>query len=218
MNRIFGSKKDTKPVQPVKQEKEKEPEVKVPAPDLVEQSKKLEARVQELNANITNIDNELKEQYPKLKKAKGSQQHYYKQKVLTLMKKRKMYQQQVDNILNQQFSLDQVAFTKENIQHTIDTTKALKEATVAQKEAMKNLNIDEIEDLRDEMDDMVWESNQINDMLNRDYACDVDEADLDAELQELDDGMFMDMMDNKQENKQEVKQDHYSQMLAPNKN
>jgi charged multivesicular body protein 5 len=215
MNRIFGSKKETKPKEPIKEEK---PEPKVPAPDLGEQSKKLEARVQELNGIIANIDSELKEQYPKLKKAKGSQQNYYKQKVLTLMKKRKMYQQQVDNLLNQQFSLDQVAFTKENIQHTIDTTKALKEATVAQKEAMKNLNIDEIEDLREEMDDMVWESNQINDMLNRDYACDIDDADIDAELQELDDGMFMDMLESGKSKQTEVKQDHYDQMLAPNKN
>jgi charged multivesicular body protein 5 len=215
MNRIFGSKKETKPIQPVKEEK---PEPKIPAPDLVEQSKKLEARVQEINGTIATIDTELKEQYPKLKKAKGSQQNYYKQKVLTLMKKRKMYQQQVDSLLNQQFSLDQVAFTKENIQHTIDTTRALKEATVAQKEAMKNLDMDEIEDLRDDMDDMVWESNQINDMLNRDYACDIDDADIDAELQELDDGMFMDMLESKNSKQTEAKQDHYDQMLAPNKN
>ncbi len=31
------------------------------------------------------------------------------------------YQQQVDNLLSQQFSIDQVAFTKEQIQNTIET-------------------------------------------------------------------------------------------------
>jgi len=50
----------------------------------------MEARIQELNGIIGGIDNELKDQYPKLKKAKGSQQNYYKQRVLNLMKKRKM--------------------------------------------------------------------------------------------------------------------------------
>lgn len=60
---------------------------------------------------------------------------------------------------------------------------------------MKDIDIDEIYDLRDEMDDMVWESNQITDMLNRDYAVEVDDDELDAELRELDDGMFEEMMD-----------------------
>jgi len=50
----------------------------------------MEARIQELNGIIQNIDNDLKEQYPKLKKAKGTQQGYMKQRVLNLMKKRKM--------------------------------------------------------------------------------------------------------------------------------
>jgi len=213
MNRIFGSKKDKNPPAPVKKE---EPEEKVPAPDLVEQSKKMEARIQDLNEIIQKIDNDLKDQYPKLKKAKGSQQSYYKQRVLNLMKKRKMYQQQVDNLLGQQFSLDQVAFTKENIQNTIDTTKALKEAAVAQREAMKNIDIDELDDLRYEMDEMVWESNEINDMLNRDYAVDVDEDELDNELRELDDGMFMDVLDNNQNKKQE--NNYYSDNAQKNLN
>jgi len=216
MNRIFGSKKETKPVAPVKEKEE--PEEKVPPPDLVDQSKKMEARIQELNGIIQNIDNDLKEQYPKLKKAKGTQQGYMKQRVLNLMKKRKMYQQQVDNLLNQQFSLDQVAFTKENIQNTIDTTKALKEATIAQKEAMKDIDIDDLLDLREEMDEMVWESNEINDMLNRDYAVDIDEGELDDELRELDDGMFMDILDKDKNKKQEDQHNYYNDNAQKNVN
>lgn len=99
-------------------------------------------------------------------------------------------------------------------------TKALKEGVAAQKEAMKNLNIDEIEDLRDEMDDMAWESKEINDMLNRDYACDVDEADLDAELRELEDDAFLEMLDNpvaknkpQQQQEQQIDPYSYSQMM-----
>ncbi len=42
MNRIFGSKKDKNPPAPVKQE---EPEEKAPAPDLVEQSKKVGTQI-----------------------------------------------------------------------------------------------------------------------------------------------------------------------------
>lgn len=35
--------------------------------------------------------------------------------------------------------------------------------------------------------------------MNRDYTVDVDEDELDAELRELDDGMFLDTLDKKDE-------------------
>ena len=47
---------------------------------------------------------------------------------------------------------------------------------------MKDINLDEMEDLRDEMDDMMWETQEMNEMLNRNFACDVNEQDLDDEL------------------------------------
>jgi hypothetical protein len=42
----------------------------------------------------------------------------------------------------------------------------------------KDVNIDEMEDMRDEMDDMMFETQEMNEMLNRNYALDVNEADL----------------------------------------
>ena len=48
------------------------------------------------------------------------------------------------------------------------------------------------------------ESEQINDTLNRNYACDVDENEIDEELQELDNELFKDMM--LQSNKQKIPQ------------
>lgn len=217
MNRIFGSKKEE---QPVKEQPKEEPKEKKEPVNLGETSSKLEARIQELNGVIGGIDNELKEQYPKLKKAKGSQANYLKQRVLMLMKKRKMYQQQVDNLLSQQFSVDQVAFTQESIQNTIETTKALRDAAELQKQEMAKIDIDELEDLRDEMDDMTYESKQIGDLLNRDYAVDVDDDDLDAELKELDDEMFLETLNQKESKKDENKssQNYYSQIMSKNVN
>ena len=43
-----------------------------------------------------------------------------KQRLLLLMKKKKMYTNQLNNLMNQQFTIDQRAFTKENIQNTIE--------------------------------------------------------------------------------------------------
>jgi Snf7 len=84
---------------------------------------------------------------------------------------------------------------------------------------MKEINFDQLEDLRDEMDDMVMDSRDMNDLLNRDYACEVDDADLDAELQELDDGMFFAALDKKESQKvSEKSQDPYQEISNANTN
>lgn len=44
----------------------------------------------------------------------------YKQRCIMVLKKRKMYDNQLKNYMSQQMTLDQVAFTSESIQNTID--------------------------------------------------------------------------------------------------
>ena len=61
----------------------------------------------------------------------------------------------------------------------------MKNVVEQQKGVMGELDIDKLDDLRDQMDEMKYESDYMNEMLNRDYSCDVDEDDLDAELGEL---------------------------------
>ena len=47
---------------------------------------------------------------------------------------------------------------------------------------MKGLDMDELDDIRDQMDELKYDTQYMNEMLNRDYDCDVDEDDLDDEL------------------------------------
>ena len=61
----------------------------------------------------------------------------------------------------------------------------MKEVVEQQKGVMKDLDIDKLDDLRDEMDELKYESDYMNEMLNRDYNVDIDEDDLDDELGEL---------------------------------
>lgn len=61
----------------------------------------------------------------------------------------------------------------------------MKEVVENQKNVMGTLDIDKLDDLRDEMDELKYESDYMNELLNRDYEIDVDEADLDDELGEL---------------------------------
>ena len=44
----------------------------------------------------------------------------YKQRCVQVLKKRKQYDNQLKQYMNQQFTLDQVAFTSDNIQGTIE--------------------------------------------------------------------------------------------------
>ena len=82
--------------------------------------------------------------------------------------------------------MDQVAFAQESIQDTINTVAALKSANVAQKEVMKNFNMDQMEDLFDDMADMMADMEEINEVMTRTYNCDYDESELLGELDELD--------------------------------
>jgi hypothetical protein len=61
----------------------------------------------------------------------------------------------------------------------------MKQGYQANMEMMKNVDIDKLQDIKDDMQDMMWECNQINDALNYDLEDDVDEDDIDAELAEI---------------------------------
>jgi charged multivesicular body protein 5 len=60
---------------------------------------------------------------------------------------------------------------------------------------MKDIDLDELADLRDDMEDMKYESEEINEMMNMDFGLDVDEDELDDELAELDDEMFLESLE-----------------------
>ena len=102
----------------------------------------------------------------------------------------KRYENQYNCLMNQQFSLDQVQFAQETIQNTIDTSAVLKQAVGVKKDMMKNININELEDLQDQMAEMVEDTQEIQDIMSRDYAIgEMDQGELDAELDALDEAV-----------------------------
>lgn len=141
--------------------------------------KVVQVKVDECNVQL----NELKKQ---MASAKGTRLNALKQKALQILRRRKMYDTQLGQIMNQQFNVDQVAFAQESIQDTINTVAALKQANVAQKEVMKNFNMDQMEDLMDDMADMMADMDEINEVMTRTYNCEYDESELLGELDELD--------------------------------
>lgn len=92
----------------------------------------------------------------------------------------------------------------------------MKQAVATQKVIMQDLNIDEVDDLKDEMEEMMWETDQINDALNRNYNMDIDEADLDNEMRELDDELFKEAISNNAQPNNNM-QNYYQSAMQPNK-
>jgi len=64
-----------------------------------------------------------------MKTAKGTSYKSLQHKALGILRRRKMYDAQYANMCNQQFNIDQVKFTSENVSSTIETMAALKDAT-----------------------------------------------------------------------------------------
>ena len=72
----------------------------------------------------------------------------------------------------------------------MQTVAALKASNAQLKQTLKqDLDVDAVEDLTDDMADLMEDFNEINDALGRNFATpdDLDEADLDAELELLED-------------------------------
>merc|ERR1712032_382124 len=92
-----------------------------------------------------------------------------------VMRKKKMLDQQYGVMLNQSFNMEQVSFTLSNAKDTVETVKAMKAATTELKRAFKeDINLVEIEDLHEEMEDIMFDQEEIQEVMGRAFG-DVDE-------------------------------------------
>eukprot|EP01111_Echinosteliopsis_oligospora_P008463 TRINITY_DN2414_c0_g1_i1.p1 TRINITY_DN2414_c0_g1~~TRINITY_DN2414_c0_g1_i1.p1 ORF type:complete len:214 (+),score=82.14 TRINITY_DN2414_c0_g1_i1:50-691(+) len=162
-----------------------------PAPSLEDQTKKLDGRVSVLDEKIKKLEQELQGYKQQLNKTRpGSPaNNVLKQKALRVLKQKRMYEAQRDQMMGQSFNMEQAYFATESIKDTITTVAAMKEGSKVLKQQLKKVNIDQIENLQDDMQDMLDLNNEIQDALSRSYATpdELDEDALDAELAALDD-------------------------------
>ena len=79
------------------------------------------------------------------------------------------------------------------LKDTKTTVNAMKVGVKEMKKEFKNINIDQIEDMQDELGDMMEEANEIQESLGRSYGMpEVDEDDLEAELDALGEDFALD--------------------------
>ncbi|KAF6255216.1 charged multivesicular body protein 5 [Scenedesmus sp. NREL 46B-D3] len=181
MRRIFGAQKQ-----------------KEPAPTLEQAGDRLTGRGDRIDEQINKLDQQLMKFREQIKKTRpGPAQEALKKRALTVLRQKRMYENQRGTLYNQQFNMEQTRFTVESIQDTVQTVQALKAANVQMKGAMKKnkeLDLSFIDNLQDELADMADLTNEINEALGQSYAIpdDVDEADLMAELDALEGDLALD--------------------------
>ncbi|ORY48900.1 hypothetical protein BCR33DRAFT_13264 [Rhizoclosmatium globosum] len=176
MNRIFGTSKP-----------------KTPGPTVQDAIKNIDERADSVEVKIKRLDAELikyREQMGKMRD--GPAKEAVKQKALRILKQKKLYEGQKDQLMAQTWNMEQAAMTTENLKNTLVTVDAMKSANKEMKKEFKKINVDKIDSLRDEMEDMMEQANEIQETLGRSYGLPdgIDEDDLEAELDALGDELF----------------------------
>ena len=110
-----------------------------------------------------------------------------------------MYEKQREQVMAQQFNVDQAAFNIESAKATVGTVAAMKKANTELKNVIKkDLKIDDVDDLADDLADLMYDMDEINEALGQNFSTpeDIDEADLEAELDMLDDELDDELLDD----------------------
>jgi len=178
MNRIFEKKKE---------EPKKEAYT---GPSLTETAGKMDERVTEIDAKIAKCDEEIKKHMSQKNSVGG------KQRALQALKRKKMLEQQRNQLMGTQFNLEAMAFQQENLETTVQTVGAMKAGTEAMREQMGAIDIDALAEAQDDMADLMMDMEEINEMMSRNYTLEgMDEGALDEEFAALEEEMKMEQFD-----------------------
>ncbi|KAI8098607.1 Snf7 family [Halteromyces radiatus] len=172
MNRIFGTTK------------------KAPKPTLNDAISSADVRADAVEVKIRKLDAELTRYRDQMKKMReGPAKKSVQQKALRVLKQRKLYEAQRENLQQQSFNMEQAQMTTENLRSVMATVDAMQTANKEMKRQYKNVNLDKIDSLQDEMEDLLAQASEVQETLGRSYNLpdDVDEEDLEAELDALGD-------------------------------
>jgi charged multivesicular body protein 5 len=173
MNRIFGKRQE-----------------KAPPPNLSDTTTRLTTRGDTLDDKIRKLDEQLIKHREAIQRCRpGPAQDAAKRRALNVLKQKRLYENQRDQLYNQQFNVEQTSFMMENVQDSVQTVQAMKAAGKELRQAFKRdeLNISNIDKLQDDMADIMDMHNDIQDVLGQNYGVpdDIDEDELLGELDAL---------------------------------
>merc|ERR1712159_506930 len=114
------------------------------------------------------LDKELARYTQQLKKMKpGPAKQAVQKRAMAILKQKKMYENQKEQTMNQQFNMEQIMFAQEGLKETADTVSAMKDANKALKKQFKAINIDQVEDLQDDMSCLLEQAEEVQSALSR---------------------------------------------------
>lgn len=146
MKRLFGSKKE-----------EPAPAAK---PSLEEAAAKIDLQIQNLEAMIAKADAEIRENV-----AKGATNPTAKSRAMQGMKKKKMYEQQRDQLLGTQFNVETLKFQQDQADITVTAVAAMTAGQQQLKAQTQQINVESVDKLRDDMEDLADDIKQIGEAL-----------------------------------------------------
>jgi len=177
MNRIFGKGKP-----------------KEPAPNLSDVVSTIDSRGESIEKKIAKLEvelNKFKDQMTKMRD--GPAKNAVKQKALRVLKQKRMYENQRDQLSQQSFNMEQSNYALQTMKDTKTTVDAMKMGLKEMKREYKKLDINKIDDLQDDMEDMLDQANEVQDSLSRSYGMpEIDDDELEAELAALGDEIALD--------------------------
>ena len=161
---------------------------------LDEVSAKME-KVFSCETKIAQLDKQILVLKKKMKNSRGAAKQRYKNQALQLIRRRKMYDKQAGVIGQQQFNVDQMSFTMDNIKDTQTVVATMKETAKTMKQQFEEINVDDVDDLYDDMEDLYDDANEMNEIMGRSMGNmdDIDDDELEAELEGLDDELMDDL-------------------------
>ena len=179
MRRIFGAAKKTEPGPP--------------PPSLTEASESIDKRVALIDEKVKQCDAELLKFKSQMT---GPNAGAVKTRALTVLKRKKMYEAQRDQLINTQFNVDQTNFATENLRITAITVDAMKAGAAQLKQAYAAMDIDKIEETAEDLEDLLYDQQDINEVLGRTYAVPdgFDESALESEFAMLEEEVALEKM------------------------
>ena len=156
---------------------------------------KVDQRADSIEAKITKLDAEVKDYKFKMTRMReGPGKNALKEKASRVLKQKKMYQKQVENMRQQSLNMEQVNYSTQMLKDTQATVKALQTGVNEMKKAYKKTSIDQIEHTQDDLEDMKNFAAEAQEALGHNFGFgdDIDEDELNAELDAYGDEMIDD--------------------------
>eukprot|EP00127_Corallochytrium_limacisporum_P002268 Clim_evm56s109 gene=Clim_evmTU56s109 len=178
MNRIFGSSKP-----------------KQPKATLTDAIANTDGRVETVEKKIQKLEQELTKYKQQMKNAKSpAAKNAVKSRAMRVLKQKRMYESQRDQLMQQSFNMEQANMATQGLKDTITQVDAMKTGVKDMKKQFKNINIDKVDAVQDDLEDMLDQANEIQEALSRSYGLpeEIDDEELEAELDLLEDDIALD--------------------------